>query len=224
MNKPRYQPGPFRDTYGLGFQFPHQHTAGPLPRSRTIAAVSWDGDEAQFVNAAGLAVPCTPLLDLPTTLTRASRREYGTLIGDGQFAKPAHVRKAMEGAGTLRKWVTYYFEPGEQRFYCDDAGAWEAHVQQESAYLSPAYMREIAETERQILSQQQRQRLGIDAFELPLPDLPSPEELEQRRQQNIAKERARLDQRRSAMLEQDKQLNAWLRGELQMPPLLRGTA
>lgn len=92
MSKPRYQPGPFRDTYGLGFLLPFQHSPGPLPRNRTIAAaVSWDGDEAQFVNAAGLVVPCTALFDLPATLARANRREYGELVGEGQFAKPAHV-------------------------------------------------------------------------------------------------------------------------------------
>lgn len=222
--QPRFQPGPFRDTYGLGFLFPHQHSVGPLLRNRTIAAVSWDGDEAQFVNAAGLVVPCTPLLDLPTTLTRASRREYGTVVGDGLFAKPAHVLKAMEGAGTLRKWVTYHFEPGDLRFYCDDDTAWETHVQREVAPLDANFMRQAAEIERQLAQRQQRHRLAVDDFAASLPALPSPEELERRSQQRVAEERANLDRHRRALLEHDRRLSAWLRGELQMPPLLRGAA
>lgn len=222
MSRNRYQPGPFRDSYGLGFRFPGG--PAPLERHRTITAVCWDGDDAQFVNAAGLAVPCSALDGLPDVLRRASHQEFGTIIGEGQFAKSAHVLKSMEGAGTLRKWVLYHFSLCDCWFY-DDAAAWDAHVQTDIAELSPRHFLEMAEVERQL---QRRQRLDsaqrADDFARPLPDLPTPAALEERRQQAIAERLTDLREQRRKALEQDRQLGAWLRGELPTPPLLRSVA
>lgn len=224
VSKNRYQPAPFRDRYGIGFHFAFGYGgSGHLLRNRTIVAVCSDGDEAQFINAAGLVVPCVAMDGLPELLRHAIRREYGQIIGDGQFAKPAHVLKAMEGAGTLRKWVTCYFGLAEFCFYFDDDTAWDAHEQAEIAGLTPAYILEMAELERR---HQRRQRLASEIADSPqgLPDLPTPAELEERRQKAIAERLAELREQRRQALEQDRQLGAWLRGELPAPPLLRGVA
>lgn len=226
MSKNRYQTAPFRDRYGIGFHFAFGYgSSGHLLRNRTIVAVCSDGDEAQFVNAAGLVVPCVAMDGLPEILRQAIRREFGQIIGDGQFAKPSHVLKAMEGAGTLRKWVTCYFGLAEFRFYFDDDAAWDAHEQAEIADLTTAHFLEMAELERQL---QRRQRLdsaqSIDDFAPALPALPTPAELEERRQKAIAERLADLQEQRRQALEQDRQLGAWLRGELPAPPLLRSVA
>lgn len=222
MSRKSYQPEVLIDTYSLGFRFPWPGSQGPLLRNGTIVTVCWDGDEAQFVNAAGLVVPCKAGDVLRSQLTRASHREFGKIVGDGQFAMKPHVLKSMESAGTLRKWVLYHFRLCDCWFY-DDAAAWDTHVQADLAELSPEYFREIAEVERKLKQHQQRFNDGqcIDEFVPALPDQPTPEALEELRQQEIAKRRAELHEQRQKALEQDQQLHAWLRGELPMPPLLR---
>lgn len=224
MSRNRYQPSPFRDRYGLGFRLPGG--PAPLERHRTITAVCWDGDEAQFVNAAGLVVPCKAGDVLRSQLTRASHREFGKIVGGGQFAMKPHVLKAMESAGTLRKWVLYHFSLCECWFY-DDSAAWDAHVQADLDELNPEYFREIAEVERKLKQRQQRfndWQCIDDDFAPDLPDLPTPEALKERHQQAIAKRRAELHEQRRQALEQDQQLGTWLRGELPTPPLLRSIA
>lgn len=211
MSRKTYQPVTLIDTYSLGFRFPWPGHQGLLLRNRTIVAVCWDGEDAQFVNAAGLVVPCRPGDLLRSQLARASDREFGMVIGDGQFAMKPHVLKSMEGAGTLRKWVLYRFTLGEFCLFYDDAAAWAAHEQAEIAELSPGYLLEMAEVERQLQRRQRR-------------DLPTPVELEERRQKAIAERLAELREQRRQALEQDRQLGAWLRGELPAPPLLRGVA
>lgn len=222
MTKRRYQPGPFLDSYGLGFDFPGR--PGPRGRHRTIAAVSWDGSsrDAQFVNGAGLAVPCEPLDGLPAVLAHAKRREYGVIAGDGLFAKSAATLKAWESSGLLRKWVTYHFDLGEFGLYFDDSAAWEAHVQADIAELSPGYFLEMAEFDRKQLQRRCFDSAqSLDDLTPSLPDLPTSAELEERRQQAIAERLADLHEQRRQALEQDRQLGAWLRGELPEPPLLR---
>lgn len=212
MSRNRYQPAPFRDTYGLGFR----PTGGvrPLERHRTIAAVCWDGDQAQFVNAAGLAVPCVAMDGLPDLLRRADRREYCKIIGEGQFAKPAHALKSIEGAGTLRKWVTYYFDLGEFCLYFDDDAAWGAYEQRELAELDRHYRHQIAELE--VYRQAQGDFASHQSNEI--------ERLEQERRQALTTDQERLGNQRRQALEQDQQLGAWLRGELPTLPLLRSVA
>lgn len=221
MSRNRYQPGPFRDCYGLGFRFAFGYGgAGTLLRNGTIVAVCYDGEEAQFVNAAGLAVPCVAMDDLPELLRHASRREYCKIVGDGQFAKPEHVVKSMEGAGTLRKWVTYYFDLGEFCLYYDDTAAWDAHVQSQLDHLDTKHLKEIAELEHKL----QRRQQPADDLPPQLPAMPTPAELEERRQQAIARDLESFASQRRKALEQDQQLGAWLRGELPAPPLLRSVA
>lgn len=226
MSRKSYQPEVLIDTYSLGFRFPWPGPQGPLLRNSTIIAVCWDGDEAQFVNAAGLVVPCKAGDVLRSQLTRASHREFGKIVGDGQFAMKPHVLKAMESAGTLRKWLLYHFSLCECWFY-DDSAAWDAHVQADLDELNPEYFREIAEVERKLKQRQQRfndWQCIDDDFAPDLPDLPTPEALKERHQQAIAKRRAELHEQRRQALEQDQQLGTWLRGELPAPPLLRGIA
>lgn len=224
MNRKSHQPEALIDTYSLGFRFPWPGSQGPLLRNSTIVAVCWDGEDAQFVNAAGLVVPCRAGDLLRRQLTRANDREFGAIIGQGQFAKPAHVLKALEGAGTLRKWVLYRFSLCDCWFY-DDAAAWAAHEQVEVADLTPAYFLEMAELERKL---QRRQHLdsaqSADDFAQAAADLPTQAELEERRQKAIAERLAELREQRRQALEQDRQLGAWLHGELPAPPLLRSVA
>ncbi len=224
MSWKNYHPEDLVDTYGLGFRFPGPGLQGPVGRNGIVAAVCWDGDEAQFVNPAGLVLPCKAGDRLGHQLARASRREFGAIIGDGQFAMKPHVLKAMEGAGTLRKWVLYHFDLHDCWFY-DDAEAWAAYVQAEIAELSPRHFLDLAEVERRL---QRSQRLdcaqGADDFAWHLPDLPTPAELEARRQREIAERLAILQEQRRQALEHDRQLGAWLRGELPTPPLLQSVA
>lgn len=211
MTKRRYQPGPFLDSYGLGFAFPGGN--GPRGRHRTIAAVSWDGSsrDAQFVNGAGLAVPCEPLDGLPAILARASRREYGVVVGDGLFAKSAAMLKACEGAGLLRKWVTYHFDLGEFCLYFDDSTAWDTYEQRELDELDRHYRGQIAGLEEYCKSNPSWS--STQAAEI--------ERLEQERRQALSHDRRRLADQLQKGIEQDRQLAAWLRGELPEPPLLR---
>lgn len=216
MTKRRYQPGPFLDCYGLGFDFPGR--PGPRGRHRTIAAVSWDGSsrDAQFVNGAGLAVPCEPLDGLPAVLAHAKRREYGGIVGTGLFAKSAATLKAWESSGVLRKWVTYHFDLGEFSLYFDDSAAWDAYEQRQLAELDQHYRKQIAGLEEYRKS---------NAAWLPAACHSSKdadiERLEQELQQALVHERQHLADQRRKGIEQDRQLAAWLRGELPEPPLLR---
>ncbi|WP_455232339.1 hypothetical protein [Geopseudomonas aromaticivorans] len=225
MSRKSYQPEAVIDTFGHGFRVPLFGSRGPMLRNLAIVGVSFDGDleDAQFFNPAGLVVPCRAGDGLRRLLTRASHREYSKIVGHGQFAKPEHVLKSMEGAGTQRKWMTCYFERSEFCFYFDDAAAWAAHEQAEIADLTPTHFLEMAELERRL---QSRQRLASEIADGPqgLPDLPTPAELEERRQKAIAERLADLQEQRRQALEQDRQLGAWLRGELPAPPLLRSVA
>ena len=81
----------------------------------------------------------------------------------------------------------------------------------------------MAELERQ-LQRGQRLASGIADGTQGLPDLPPPAELEERRQKAIAERLDELREQRRQALEQDRQLGAWLRGELPAPPLLRSVA
>ncbi len=223
MSKNRYQPAPFRDRYGIGFHFAFGYgSSGHRLRNRTIVAVCSDGDEAQFVNAAGLVVPCVAMDGLPEILRQAIRREFGQIIGDGQFAKPAHVLKALEGAGTLRKWVLYHFDLHDCWFY-DDAAAWDAYVQAEIAVVGNGLALAVAEADR-LLQKCWRRRQSLAGSATPTPALSTPADLEAHRQREIAEHLASLQEQRRHAMEHDRQLGAWLRGELSMPPLLQGVA
>lgn len=225
MSRKNYQPEAVIDFTGHGFRVPLFGSPGPMLRNLAIVGVSfcWDLEDAQFFNPAGLVVPCRAGDGLRRLLTRASHREYSKIVGLGQFAKPAHVLKSMEGAGTQRKWMTCYFERSEFCFYFDDDAAWAAYEQAETADLTPAYLLEMEELERQQQRCQRRASEIADSLQgLPdLPDLPTPAELEERRQKAIAERLAELREQRRQALEQDRQLGAWLRGELPAPPLLR---
>jgi len=223
MRRKNYQPEDLIDTFALGLRFPWPGPQGPLLRNATIVAVCWDGETAQCVNAAGLAVPCKAGDLLPLQLSRACRKEFSTIIGDGQFSMKAHTIKSLESAGTLRKWVLYHFDMGDCFFY-DDAAAWEAHEKRDISELLPVHFQEAAAVEAQLL---RRQHFNSDqcmaAAHAPAA-LPTPEQLEARRQQAIAERQAELQEQRRRALEQDRELGAWLRGELPAPPLLRSVA
>lgn len=213
MSRKSYQPEVLIDTYSLGFRFPWPGQQGPLLRNGSIVAVCWDGDDAQFVNAAGLVVPCKAGDVLRSQLTRASHREFGKIVGDGQFAMKPHVLKATENAGTLRKWVLYHFSLCDCLFY-DDSAAWDAYEQRELAELDRHYQQRIASLEEYRQSQGKFASRGPNDIEL----------LEQERRQALTADQDRLANQRRQALEQDQQLGAWLSGELPTPPLLRSIA
>jgi len=211
MSKRRCQSGPILDCYGLGCEFPGR--PGPRSRHRTIAAVSWDGSsrDAQFVNGAGLVLPCEPLAGLPAVLARASRREYGVIVGDGQFAKSAATLKAWEKSGSLRKWVTYRFDLDEYALYFDDDAAWSAYERRELDETDRHYRKQIADLEEY----RRASTVGLSsdtATEL--------KQQEQDRRKALAVESEHLADLRRKSIERDRQLAAWLRGELPAPPLL----
>ena len=92
--------GPFRDSYSIGFQLYAQR--GINWRHRTIAGVSWNGEEKEafFFNPDGLVLPLMPNpWELPEINRKhAFRREFSSIHGQGHF-----VMKEGRRAG-LSQW------------------------------------------------------------------------------------------------------------------------
>ncbi|MFK7699505.1 hypothetical protein [Pseudomonas caspiana] len=120
--------GPFIDSYSVGFRL---YRKGEINwKHRTIAGVSWNGQEQEafFFNAEGMALPLkADPWRLPEWIREhAVRREFASVHGDGYFAMKEGRRKALKAAG-LNDWVTYWLVDQSGGF-ANDAEVWQRHV------------------------------------------------------------------------------------------------
>ena len=114
--------GPFLDSYSIGFRL--YQTGAINWRHRTIAGVSWNGEEQEafFFNPDGLVLPLKPNpWELPELLRKnAVRREFSSIHGTGHFAMKEGRRTALKSLG-LTDWVTYWLVDQSAGFANDPA-------------------------------------------------------------------------------------------------------
>lgn len=171
--------GPFHDSYSIGFQF---YSQGDINwRHRTIAGVSWNGEEKEafFFNPDGLVLPITPNpWELPEIIRKhAIRREFSSIHGHGHFAMKAG-RRAGLSQFALNNWVTYWLID-QKDGYSNDPHVWSRFVEKdieqervisERLYTDlritsdlSEYMQECLNERRNALAEQHRRRCAEDS-------------------------------------------------------------
>lgn len=117
--------GPFLDSYSIGFRL---YQAGAINwRHRTIAGVSWNGEEQEafFFNPDGLVLPlkANPW-ELPELISKnAVRREFSSVHGTGYFAMSESRFASLKTRG-MTDWVTYWLVDQSAR-YANDPAVWQ---------------------------------------------------------------------------------------------------
>lgn len=209
---------PYRDPSGLGFTLtPLRPGDRPAQRQLTIVAVCWNfvDDHALFINGAGLVVPSWHNRDALAELLRSRTRlqEFGKVMGAGQFALKPGELKALEGSGRLKPWLVHYLD--EPTGYLDDGEAWAAYVEADQA------------AERTFLEQSRAAAVEIGRgrradVALPEPATPTADGTgnDTELHQQLEQRRTELDAWRRDELAKERQIAAWLRGEVGGPPLL----
>lgn len=119
---------PFLDSYSVGFQLYRKDEINW--KHRTIAGVSWNGQEQEafFFNAEGLALPLkVDHWKLPEWIREhAVRCEFASVHGYGYFSMKEDRRKALSFSG-LNDWVTYWLVDQSGGFM-NDAEVWQRYV------------------------------------------------------------------------------------------------
>lgn len=123
---------PFYDCYSIGFQL---YRPGEMNwKHRTIAGVSWNGQEQEafFFNAGGFSLPLkADPWKLPEWIrAHAVRREFGFIHGYGYFSMKENRRNALRAAGRMNDWVTYWLvdESGD---FSNAPSVWQRYVEQD---------------------------------------------------------------------------------------------
>lgn len=117
--------GPFLDSYSIGFRL---YQPGEINwRNRTIAGVSWNGEEQEafFFNPDGLALPlkANPW-ELPELIRKnAVRREFSSIHGTGYFAMSNSRLDSLKMRG-ITDWVTYWLVD-QSAGYANDPEVWQ---------------------------------------------------------------------------------------------------
>jgi len=117
--------GPFLDSYSIGFRL---YQAGAINwRHRTIAGVSWNGEEQEafFFSPDGLVLPlkANPW-ELPELISKnAVRREFSCVYGNGYFAMSESRLASLKTRG-LTDWVTYWLVD-QSAGYANDPAVWQ---------------------------------------------------------------------------------------------------
>jgi hypothetical protein len=117
--------GPFLDSYSIGFRL---FQAGAINwRHRTIAGVSWNGEEQEafFFNPDGLVLPlkANPW-ELPELIRKnAVRREFSSVHGTGYFAMSDSRLASLKTRG-MTDWVTYWLVD-QSAGYANDLAVWQ---------------------------------------------------------------------------------------------------
>jgi hypothetical protein len=117
--------GPFLDSYSIGFRL---YQAGATNwRHRTIAGVSWNGEEQEafFFNPDGLVLPlkANPW-ELPELIRKnAVRREFSSVHGTGYFAMSDSRLDSLQTRG-MTDWVTYWLVD-QSAGYANDPAVWQ---------------------------------------------------------------------------------------------------
>lgn len=125
--KHNYSPfkGPFLDSYSVGFRL---YKPGAINwRHRTIAGVSWNGEEQEafFFSSDGLVLPlkANPW-ELPELIRKnAVRREFSSIHGTGYFAMSESRLASLKTRG-LTDWVTYWLVD-QSAEYANDPAVWQ---------------------------------------------------------------------------------------------------
>lgn len=125
--------GPFLDSYSVGFRI---YRPGAINwRHRTIAGVSWNGEEQEafFFNPDGLVLPLKPNpWELPELIRiNAVRREFSSIHGTGHFAMKEGRRSVLKSLG-LTDWVTYWLVD-QSTGYANDLAVWRRITEQDLA-------------------------------------------------------------------------------------------
>lgn len=160
MRPPRnFFTGPFLDTYGIGFAL-YQPGRNNW-KQRTIAGVSWNGQEgkAYFFNPDGLVLPLAPSpWDLPAVLhQQRTRMEPARVMGSGVFAM-AHPSGEVVPSSELSQWVTYWLV-GSDAAYANCPEVWGAYVEAQVAAERKAAEHNYADVRR--ISQRAEQPTGL---------------------------------------------------------------
>jgi hypothetical protein len=193
--KRNYSPfkGPFLDSYSIGFRL---YQPGAINwRHRTIAGVSWNGEEQEafFFSPDGLFLPlkANPW-ELPELIRKnAMRREFSSVHGTGYFAMSESRLASLKTRG-MTDWVTYWLVD-QSAGYANDPAVWQRITDEDLAVEKTA-------TERL----HQSMRLTSDLTEY------VDECLTQRRDVMAVEYRRRCAE--------DSKILAWLKGETP-PPL-----
>lgn len=170
--------GPFHDSYSIGFQLYAQD--GINWRHRTIAGVSWNGEEKEafFFNPDGLVLPLTPNpWGLPEIIRKyAVRREFSSIHGHGHFAMKEGRRAGLSQLA-LNNWVTYWLID-QKDGYSNDPDVWgqfvDKEIEQEKGISErlyqdlritsdlSEYMEGCLNERRNVLAEQYRRRCAED--------------------------------------------------------------
>ncbi|WP_051270577.1 hypothetical protein [Pseudomonas vranovensis] len=125
--------GPFFDTYGIGFAL--YQTGRNNWKQRTVAGVSWNGQEgkAHFFNPDGLVLPLVPSpWELPAVLRQQrTRMEPAQVMGSGVFAM-THPAGDSVLSNESNQWVTYWLV-GSDAAYANCPEVWGAYVESQVA-------------------------------------------------------------------------------------------
>ena len=117
--------GPFLDSYSIGFRL---YQGGAINwRHRTIAGVSWNGEEQEafFFSPDGLVLPlkANPW-ELPELISKnAVRREFSCVYGTGYFAMSESRLASLKTRG-LTDWVSYWLVD-QSAGYANDPAVWQ---------------------------------------------------------------------------------------------------
>jgi hypothetical protein len=117
--------GPFFDSYSVGFSLYQPSEINW--RHRTIAGVSWNGEEQEafFFSPDGLVLPlkANPW-ELPELIRKnAVRREFSSVYGTGYFAMNPSRLASLKSRG-MTDWVTYWLVDQSAGF-ANDPAVWQ---------------------------------------------------------------------------------------------------
>ncbi|MEO8645265.1 hypothetical protein [Pseudomonas sp.] len=185
--------GPFLDSYSIGFRL--YQTGAINWRHRTIAGVSWNGEEQEafFFNPDGLVLPLKPNpWELPELLRKnAVRREFSSIHGTGHFAMKEGRRTALKSLG-LTDWVTYWLVDQSAGF-ANDPAVWQQITERDLAEEKTASER---------LHREMRMTSDLSSYV----------------DECLAQQRDRLTVEHRRRCVEDSKILAWLKGEIP-PPL-----
>lgn len=171
--------GPFLDSYGVGFRL-YQPDAINW-RHRTIAGVSWNGEEQEafFFNPDGLVLPLKPNpWELPELIRKnAVRREFSSIHGTGHFAMKESRRIVLKSLG-MTDWVTYWLVD-QSTGYANDPAVWRRITEQDLSEEKtaserlhremkltsdlPSYVEECLSQQRELFAEEHRRRCVEDS-------------------------------------------------------------
>lgn len=171
--------GPFLDSYSIGFRL---YQAGAINwRHRTIAGVSWNGEEQEafFFNPDGLVLPlkANPW-ELPELIrNNAVRREFSSVHGTGYFAMSDSRLASLKTRG-MTDWVTYWLAD-QSAGYANDLAVWQCITDEDLAVEKTAterlhhdmrltsdlysYVEECLAQQRDLLAVEHRRRCVEDS-------------------------------------------------------------